>query len=55
MGFSIYMYTCSGSIVGLAVSILHAFYMLGGAGYDWVRIPLGLNFSGSADGVSGHA
>ena len=45
----------SGSLVGLVVSKLHACYLLEGAGQDWVRIPLGLNFSGSARGVSGHA
>ena len=37
------------------VSKSHACYLLEGAGWDWVRIPLGSNFSGSADGVSGHA
>ena len=26
----------------------HALYLLEGAGLDWVRIPLGLNVSGSA-------
>ena len=37
------------------VSKSHACYLLEGAGWDWFRIPLGSNFSGSAGGVSGHA
>ena len=41
--------------IGLVATKLHACYLLGGTGWDWVRIPLGLNFSGSAGGVSGHA
>ena len=45
----------SGSLVGLVVSKSHACYLLEGAGWDWVRILLGLNFSGSACGISGHA
>ena len=45
----------SGSLGGLVVSKSHACYLLEGAGWDWVRIPLGSNFSGSASGVSGHA
>ena len=40
----------SGSLVGLVVSKSYAFYLLEGAGWDWVRIPLGSNFSGSARG-----
>ena len=46
--------TSSHSLVGLVATKSHACYMLGGTGWDWVRIPLGLNFSGSAGGVSGH-
>ena len=46
--------TCSRSLVGLVATKSHACYLLGGTGWDWVRIPLGLNFSGSAGGVSGH-
>ena len=42
-------------LVGLVATKSHACYLLGGTGWDWVRIPLGLNFSGSAGGVSGHA
>ena len=42
-------------IVGLVATKSHACYLLGGSGWDWVRILLGLNFSGSAGGVSGHA
>ena len=45
----------SRSLVGLVATKSHARYLLGGTGWDWVRIPLGLNFSGSAGGVSGHA
>ena len=45
----------SGTLVGLVVSKSHACYLLEGAGWDWVRILLGSNFSGSAGGVSGHA
>ena len=45
----------SGSLVGLVVSKLHACYLLEGAGWGWVRIPLGSNLSGSAGGVSDHA
>ena len=45
----------SGSLVGLVVSKSHACYLLGGADWDWVRIPLGSNFSGSPGDVSGHA
>ena len=38
------------------VSKSHACYLLEGAGWEWVRIPLGSNFSVSAGGgVSGHA
>ena len=44
----------SRGLVGLVVTKSHACYLLGGTGWDWVRIPLGLNFSGSAGGVSGH-
>ena len=47
--------TSSRSLVGLVVSKSHTSYLQGGAGYDWVRILLGLNCSGSANGVSGHA
>ena len=46
--------TSSRSLVGLVATKSHACYLLGGTGWDWVRIPLGLNFSGSAGGVSGH-
>ena len=42
-------------IVGLVATKSHACHLLGGTGWDWVRIPLGLNFTGSAGGVSGHA
>ena len=45
----------SGSLGGLVVSKSHACYLVEGAGWDWVRVPLGSNFSGSAGGVSGHA
>ena len=45
----------SGTLVGLVVNKSHACYLLEGAGWDWVRILLGSNFSGSAGGVSGHA
>ena len=41
-------------LVGLVATKSHACYLLGGTGWDWVRIPLTLNFSGSAGGVSGH-
>ena len=44
----------SRSLVGLVATKSHACYLLGGTGWDWVRIPLGLKFSGSAGGVSGH-
>ena len=47
--------TSSRGLVGLVATKSHACYLLGGTGWDWVRIPLGLNFSGSAGGVSGHA
>ena len=40
--------TSSCSLVGLVATKSHACYLLGGTGWDWVRIPLGLNFSGSA-------
>ena len=46
---------CNFGLVGLVATKSHACYLLGGTGWDWVRIPLGLNFSGSAGGVSGHA
>ena len=46
--------TSSRSLVGLVATKSHACYLLGGNGWDWVGIPLGLNFSGSAGGVSGH-
>ena len=42
-------------LVGLVATKSHACYLLGGTGWDWVRVPLGLNFCGSAGGVSGHA
>ena len=42
-------------LVGLIVSKFHACYLLRGAGWNWVRIPLGSSYSGSASGVSGHA
>ena len=45
----------SRGLVGLVATKSHACYLLGGTGWDWVRIPLGLNFSGSAGGVSDHA
>ena len=48
-------YTSSRGLVGLVATKSHACYLLGGTGWDRVRIPLGLNFSGSAGGVSGHA
>ena len=48
-------FTSSGSLVGLLATKSHACYLPGGAREDWVRIPLQLNFSGSAGGVSGHA
>ena len=44
----------SRSLVGLVATKSHACYLLGGTGWDWIRIPLGLNFNGSAGGVSGH-
>ena len=46
----------SHSLVGIVATKSHACYLLGDTGWDWVRIPLGLNFSGSAGGVyiSGH-
>ena len=47
--------TSSCGLVGLVATKSHACYLLGGTGWDWVRIPLGLNFSGSGGGVSGHA
>ena len=40
---------------GLVVSKLCAYYLLEGAGWDWISILLPKNFSGSAGGVSGHA
>ena len=46
---------CSGGLVGLVATKSHAFYLLGGTGWDWVRLLVGLNFSDSAGGVSGHA
>ena len=49
------LYTSSRGLVGLVATKSHACYLLGGTGWDWVRIPLGLNFSDSAGGVSGHA
>ena len=45
----------SRSLVGFVATKSHACYLLGGTGCDWVQIPLGLNFSGRAGGVSGHA
>ena len=42
-------------LVVAVVSNSHACYLLEGAGWDWVRIPHGSNFSGNAGGVSGHA
>ena len=50
-----HLYTSSRGLVGLVATKSQARYLLGGTGWDWVRIPLGLNFSGSAGGVSGHA
>ena len=41
-----------GSLVGLVVSKSHACYLLVGAGWDWVRIPPGLNVNGSAGDFS---
>ena len=52
--FTIFNLYVSRSLVGLVATKSHACYLLGGTGWDWVRIPLGLNFSGSAGGVSGH-
>ena len=49
------LYNSSRGLVGLVATKSHACYLLGGTGWDWVRIPLGLNFRGSAGGVSGHA
>ena len=49
------MISSSGSLGGLVVGKSHACYLLEGAGWDWVRIQLGSNLSGSAGGVSGHA
>ena len=37
-------HTSSRSLVGLVATKSHACYLLGGTGWDWVRIPLGLNF-----------
>ena len=50
----IFFTTLPRSLVGLVATKSHACYLLGGTGWDWVRIPLGLNFSGFAGGVSGH-
>ena len=47
--------TSSRGLVGLVATKSHACYLLAGTGWDWVRILLGLNFSGSVCGVSGHA
>ena len=35
--------TSSGSLISLVVTKSHVCYQLGGAGWDWVRIPPGLN------------
>ena len=52
---SVLLYSSSRGLVGLVATKSHACHLLGCTGWDWVRIPLGLNFSGSACGVSGHA
>ena len=44
-----------GNLVSLVVTKLHVCHQLRGAGQDRVRILIGLNFSGSAGGVSDHA
>ena len=44
----------SGSLVCLKATTSNACYLLAGAGWDWVRILLELNFSGIAGGVSVH-